>query len=278
MHVQKRAGVAVICSPQTTQSGNVHFMAYIPSWWKNYGDARSPPFTILSSIMYVVYAQAERADTPPPVSTLPLYVLCVAAHNLRVWVSHSQLGNIRFVWVWRKVCHCNITQRWYDLDVSNFYRITRNGITMPRIVFEKVNLTSAPSFRLNFQIFLDPNLANKNRCKVERQTTSHIKDLKLNYKYFEQKKNTIYTYGFKICRFFQTRLRFLRRTGQSSRVDSFYPVIKWCFLNTTKSIAEFHEVPTVVLSGNFQGIVVREFKTKRYLSLGSAKTTCICDN
>ncbi len=41
------------------------------------GGARPPPFTV-STITYKVgmYAPAERADTLPPVSTLPLYVLC----------------------------------------------------------------------------------------------------------------------------------------------------------------------------------------------------------
>ncbi len=53
--------------PQSTQSGNGHFLAYIPSWWKNWwgwGGARPPPFTI-STITYkaVVYAPAKRSDT-----------------------------------------------------------------------------------------------------------------------------------------------------------------------------------------------------------------------
>jgi len=41
------------------------------------GDARPPPF-ILSTITYkiVMYAPAERADSPPPFLTVPLYVNC----------------------------------------------------------------------------------------------------------------------------------------------------------------------------------------------------------
>jgi hypothetical protein len=41
------------------------------------GDARPPPFT-KSTVTYkvVVYAPAEKAGTHPPISALPLYVLC----------------------------------------------------------------------------------------------------------------------------------------------------------------------------------------------------------
>jgi hypothetical protein len=41
------------------------------------GGARQPPFTI-STITYEVlmYAPAERADITPPISTLPLYLIC----------------------------------------------------------------------------------------------------------------------------------------------------------------------------------------------------------
>jgi hypothetical protein len=60
-----------------TQSRNAHFLAYIPSRWKNLpslvgggGGARPLPFTI-SAIMdkFVVYAPAERGNT------LPLFLL-----------------------------------------------------------------------------------------------------------------------------------------------------------------------------------------------------------
>ena len=60
-------------------SGVLHHDGKIsPGWWV--GGARPPPFTI-STIRYrvVVYAPAERADTLPPISLLPLYVLCGAA-------------------------------------------------------------------------------------------------------------------------------------------------------------------------------------------------------
>ncbi len=64
-----------------TQSGNCHFLAYIPPRWKNQpsllrlGGARPPPFT-KSTIAYtvVVYAPAERADTLPD-KTLLLFLL-----------------------------------------------------------------------------------------------------------------------------------------------------------------------------------------------------------
>ncbi len=61
-----------VCHRVHTQSGNGHFQAYIPSWWKNQpslvsvGGARPSPFTI-STMAYkvVVYAPAERADIFP---------------------------------------------------------------------------------------------------------------------------------------------------------------------------------------------------------------------
>ncbi len=61
-----------------TQSGIGHFLVYLPSWWLvRVRGACPPPFTI-STITYkvVVYAPAEMADTLPPISTLPLYLLC----------------------------------------------------------------------------------------------------------------------------------------------------------------------------------------------------------
>ncbi len=72
--------------PQSKQSGNGHFLAYIPSRGKNQprlvraGGACPPPFTI-STITYKVkrsvqYAPAESADTHHPISPLPLSVLC----------------------------------------------------------------------------------------------------------------------------------------------------------------------------------------------------------
>jgi hypothetical protein len=69
----ERGGPCWLLKPQSTQSGNGHFLAYIPSWWKNLprlvrvGDA---PFTI-TTITYkvVVYAPVKRADT------LPLFLL-----------------------------------------------------------------------------------------------------------------------------------------------------------------------------------------------------------
>jgi hypothetical protein len=41
--------------------------------------ARPPPFTLFTITYKIeVYALAERADTPPPpISSLPLYLLCV---------------------------------------------------------------------------------------------------------------------------------------------------------------------------------------------------------
>jgi hypothetical protein len=60
-----------------TQSGNCHFLVYIPSWWKNQpslvrvGGAH-PPRVPISTNAYKagVYAPAVRADT------LPLFLLC----------------------------------------------------------------------------------------------------------------------------------------------------------------------------------------------------------
>jgi hypothetical protein len=74
---------SIVTTTEYTQSGNGHFLAYIPSCWKNQpslvrvGGASPPPFTIYT-IKYKVamYAPAERADILPLISTPPLYVLC----------------------------------------------------------------------------------------------------------------------------------------------------------------------------------------------------------
>jgi hypothetical protein len=66
-----------------TQNNNWHFLAFIPSWWKNLPillrvvGARPSPFNI-STITYkaVVYAPSSEGRYTPPFSTLPLYVLC----------------------------------------------------------------------------------------------------------------------------------------------------------------------------------------------------------
>ncbi len=74
----------VLQATEYTQSGNDHFLAYIPSWWKNQpslvrggGGARPPPFysIYLHVQCYIVRSSWEGRYTPP-VSTLPLYVLC----------------------------------------------------------------------------------------------------------------------------------------------------------------------------------------------------------
>jgi hypothetical protein len=66
-----------------TQSGNGHFLAYIPSWWWNQPslvrmEGARPPLFTKSTITYkvvVVYAPAERGRYTPLISPLPLYVL-----------------------------------------------------------------------------------------------------------------------------------------------------------------------------------------------------------
>ncbi len=48
------------------------------------GGALPSPFTI-SPICTKLYAGAERADTLPPISTLPLYALCGAEKYTEQW-------------------------------------------------------------------------------------------------------------------------------------------------------------------------------------------------
>ncbi len=83
------------CSARTRNS---HFLAYIPSWWKNRpvqsdegGGCTPTPFTIFTiTYKVVVYAPVKRADTPP-VSTLLLYVLCgytLQVHQPSLWTYH----------------------------------------------------------------------------------------------------------------------------------------------------------------------------------------------
>jgi hypothetical protein len=80
---------SIVTTTEYPKSGNGHFLAYIPSCWKNQpslvrvGGASPPPFTIYT-IKYKVamYAPAERADTVHSLlnssSSLPyVYVICV---------------------------------------------------------------------------------------------------------------------------------------------------------------------------------------------------------
>jgi hypothetical protein len=70
-----------------TQSGNGHFLAYIPSWWKNQpslvrmggGGARTPPFTIsiITKLWVVVYAPTERVDTTESIGIEMKYGECI---------------------------------------------------------------------------------------------------------------------------------------------------------------------------------------------------------
>jgi hypothetical protein len=72
----KHEGIYIVPCTEYTQSGNGHFLAYSPSWWKNQpsllragGGACPPPFTICTNTYkVVVYVPAERADI------LPLYL------------------------------------------------------------------------------------------------------------------------------------------------------------------------------------------------------------
>ncbi len=72
-----------VATTEYTQSGNSIILAYIPSGkisralcGGGVGGVRPPPFT-LSTITskVVVYAQAERADTSPYFSSIPLWTL-----------------------------------------------------------------------------------------------------------------------------------------------------------------------------------------------------------
>jgi len=61
--------------PQSMLNDNGHFLAYIPSWWRNQprlvgGGCKPTPFTILPS------RPPERGRYTPLISNLPLYVLC----------------------------------------------------------------------------------------------------------------------------------------------------------------------------------------------------------
>ncbi len=81
------------CTPtEYTQRRNGRFLAYIPSWWKNLprlvrvGGARPSPFTI----QYFPSVQSCTLELrgqihPPPISTLPLYVLCGAEKYTEQW-------------------------------------------------------------------------------------------------------------------------------------------------------------------------------------------------
>jgi hypothetical protein len=97
---------------ECTQSGNSRFLAYISSWWKNQpwllgeGGAPPPPFTLVTITYKVaVCTPAERADTLPLFSSLPLYVLCGKYFQLALepmtglqlkWWKLLQLGNNMF--------------------------------------------------------------------------------------------------------------------------------------------------------------------------------------
>jgi hypothetical protein len=61
--------------PQSMLNDNGHFLAYIPSWWRNQprlvGGGASPPLS-----PYLPSRPPERGRYTPPISTLPPYVLC----------------------------------------------------------------------------------------------------------------------------------------------------------------------------------------------------------
>ncbi len=93
-----------------TQSGNSRFLAYISSWWKNQpwllggrGGARPPPFTqVTITYKVAVCAPAERADTIPLFSSIPLYVLCVTKYfqlALESWQDYNWSGENFSNWV-----------------------------------------------------------------------------------------------------------------------------------------------------------------------------------
>ncbi len=97
--VKKTMLIIYNISPQNTRNGNGHFLAYIPSWWKNLprlagkgvGLRYHPPFTISTiTCKVVVHAPAERAETPPyfystPICTpLPIRLLYLRMYGLRM--------------------------------------------------------------------------------------------------------------------------------------------------------------------------------------------------
>ncbi len=66
-----------------SQSGIGHFLAYIPSWWKNQpslvrvgGALHAPPHSIYHHVQRCGVRSSWKGRHTPPISTLPLYVLC----------------------------------------------------------------------------------------------------------------------------------------------------------------------------------------------------------
>ncbi len=80
----------IVLTPQSTQSGNGYFLAYMPSWWSNQPSrvrmvgARPPPFTLstITSKVVVYTLQLSGQIHSTYFSSTPLCAL---------WLTHTQL-------------------------------------------------------------------------------------------------------------------------------------------------------------------------------------------